>query len=59
MVYYKKWNGENIHKAVAVTKSKNVDGNFSIVSMKVTSKNPKKDDNPYSFLFRKQSTPEQ
>ena len=57
MAFFKKWNGENIEKACVVTKSREKDGNFNIVSLKITSKKPK-DDNPYSHLFRIQSTPE-
>ena len=47
MAYYRKWNGENIEKAVVITRSTQKDGNFNIVSMKVGAPVEPKDDNPY------------
>jgi hypothetical protein len=58
MAYYRKWNGENISKAVVVTKSTQRDGNFNIVSMKIGAPAEPKDDNPYQALFRQKTTVE-
>jgi uncharacterized protein (UPF0212 family) len=58
MAYYRKWNGENISKAVVVTKSTQKDGNFNIVSMKIGAREEPKCDNPYQALFRKKTTTE-